>query len=482
MKTTVTTRDAGDVKIIELHGKITIGAGDLQMREAIHTAISGGAKKLLVDMKDVTTIDSSGVGELVGCYTTATHKGAKLKLVNLPPEDQRRPHRDPAHHRVRRLHEREGRARELLMGSGRRGAVLRPIERRGRASCALRSFAPARRGARRRRRAPPGPPRGGGAAEGSARSAPVRGPRRAPLAGEARAAGARRPRGRAVRRAPRRASSTRAPRSKWCTRPLSSSTTCRRWTTRRLGAAARPCTSPTARAIAILAAVTLLVRAFGRIAEAGLHPRRGGLPSSAALDLVSRLADASGLARPRVGPGAGPRDGRGLRHVRPPRDDPRAQDGRALRRVGGVRRRRSAARARRSSRRVRSYARNVGLAFQIVDDLLEQAPARRDRQELAPRAGADVRAPRRRGRRPRARRRADAARPRLPRAVREEGGPAARVRGDAEGPEEMSAAGSGSDCRISSKVSGAAAAGFASTPPAALRSLTLLRNPNPPLR
>jgi anti-sigma B factor antagonist len=86
MKTTATTRDVGDVKVVELHGKITIGAGDLQMREAIHTAITGGATKLLVDMKDVTTIDSSGIGELVGCYTTATHKGAKLKLVNLPPK------------------------------------------------------------------------------------------------------------------------------------------------------------------------------------------------------------------------------------------------------------------------------------------------------------------------------------------------------------------------------------------------------------
>ncbi len=86
MKTTVTTRDAGDVKIIELHGKITIGAGDLQMREAIHAALAGGAKKIVVDMKDVSTIDSSGVGELVGCYTTATHKGAKLKLMALPPK------------------------------------------------------------------------------------------------------------------------------------------------------------------------------------------------------------------------------------------------------------------------------------------------------------------------------------------------------------------------------------------------------------
>ena len=86
MKTTVTTRDAGDVKIIELHGKITIGAGDLQMREAIHAVLNEGARKLVVDMSGVTTIDSSGVGELVGCYTTATHKGAKLKLMSLPPK------------------------------------------------------------------------------------------------------------------------------------------------------------------------------------------------------------------------------------------------------------------------------------------------------------------------------------------------------------------------------------------------------------
>jgi anti-sigma B factor antagonist len=86
MKTSVTTRDVGDVKIIELHGKITIGAGDLQMREAIHSAINAGAMKILVDMKEVTTIDSSGVGELVGCYTTATHKGAKLRLLSLPPK------------------------------------------------------------------------------------------------------------------------------------------------------------------------------------------------------------------------------------------------------------------------------------------------------------------------------------------------------------------------------------------------------------
>jgi anti-sigma B factor antagonist len=85
-KTGVSTRDVGDVRVIDLKGKITIGSGDLQMREAIHQALNGGVTKILVNMKDVATIDSSGVGELVGCYTTATHKGAKLKLVSLPPK------------------------------------------------------------------------------------------------------------------------------------------------------------------------------------------------------------------------------------------------------------------------------------------------------------------------------------------------------------------------------------------------------------
>jgi anti-sigma B factor antagonist len=84
MNKNVTIRDAGEVKILDLKGKITIGVGDLHMREAIHETLAGGAKKILVNMKDVTTIDSTGVGELVGCYTTATNKGAKLKLVNLP--------------------------------------------------------------------------------------------------------------------------------------------------------------------------------------------------------------------------------------------------------------------------------------------------------------------------------------------------------------------------------------------------------------
>lgn len=77
-------RTVDDVEIIEVQGKITIGAGDTQLREVITNAIDAGRNKILLDLGGVTTIDSSGIGELVGSYTTATNRGGKLKLLHLP--------------------------------------------------------------------------------------------------------------------------------------------------------------------------------------------------------------------------------------------------------------------------------------------------------------------------------------------------------------------------------------------------------------
>lgn len=82
----VNVRQREGVTILDLKGKITIGVGDVAMREAIHEALSAGAKKMLVNLEDVSTIDSSGVGELVSSYTTVTNRGGKLKLLNLPPK------------------------------------------------------------------------------------------------------------------------------------------------------------------------------------------------------------------------------------------------------------------------------------------------------------------------------------------------------------------------------------------------------------
>jgi anti-sigma B factor antagonist len=82
MKINVRKRD--DVTILDLQGKITIGVGDVAVRNAVQDALGNGATKLVINMKDVTTIDSSGVGELVSSYTTAINRGAKLRLENLP--------------------------------------------------------------------------------------------------------------------------------------------------------------------------------------------------------------------------------------------------------------------------------------------------------------------------------------------------------------------------------------------------------------
>jgi anti-sigma B factor antagonist len=80
----VTKRQKGNVTILDLKGKITIGAGDIALRNAVQEALSGGSQNVLLNMTGVTTIDSSGVGELVSAFTTATNRGAKLKLANIP--------------------------------------------------------------------------------------------------------------------------------------------------------------------------------------------------------------------------------------------------------------------------------------------------------------------------------------------------------------------------------------------------------------
>jgi anti-sigma B factor antagonist len=81
MKTRV--RDVSGVRILDCEGKITIGSGDVELRQQIEEAINAGHLNLLVNLKGVTHIDSSGIGELVGCYTTITRKGGKMKLTNL---------------------------------------------------------------------------------------------------------------------------------------------------------------------------------------------------------------------------------------------------------------------------------------------------------------------------------------------------------------------------------------------------------------
>jgi anti-sigma B factor antagonist len=80
----INERKRNDVTILDLKGKITIGAAEEALRDAVQRVLATGAQKIVMNMQAVTTIDSSGVGELVSSYTHATNRGGKLKLCNLP--------------------------------------------------------------------------------------------------------------------------------------------------------------------------------------------------------------------------------------------------------------------------------------------------------------------------------------------------------------------------------------------------------------
>ena len=82
----IDARHEQGVTILDPKGKITIGVGDVALRNAVAEALEAGARNILVNLAGVVTIDSSGIGELVSAYTTVTNRGGKLKLVNLPPK------------------------------------------------------------------------------------------------------------------------------------------------------------------------------------------------------------------------------------------------------------------------------------------------------------------------------------------------------------------------------------------------------------
>ena len=69
-----------------LKGKITIGAGDSQLRDVVDKLVKRGRTKIVLDVRGITTIDSSGIGELVGTYTTVLNRGGDIVLLNLPPK------------------------------------------------------------------------------------------------------------------------------------------------------------------------------------------------------------------------------------------------------------------------------------------------------------------------------------------------------------------------------------------------------------
>lgn len=72
------------VTILEPSGKITIGRGDIALRDSVNEIMAEGSNKILVDFRKVTRMDSSGMAELVAAYKRVTEAGGQMKLLRLP--------------------------------------------------------------------------------------------------------------------------------------------------------------------------------------------------------------------------------------------------------------------------------------------------------------------------------------------------------------------------------------------------------------
>jgi anti-sigma B factor antagonist len=76
-------RAVGDVVILDLKGKITLGEGDELLKDKVNSLVNQGHRKILLNLGGVPYIDSAGLGEVVRTYTTVSRQGGSLKLLNL---------------------------------------------------------------------------------------------------------------------------------------------------------------------------------------------------------------------------------------------------------------------------------------------------------------------------------------------------------------------------------------------------------------
>ena len=83
MSVKLNTRQVSDVSVVDVAGRITLGEGSSALRDLLREMVGKGEKKILLNLGDVSYIDSSGIGELVSGFTTVTNSGGQLKLLNL---------------------------------------------------------------------------------------------------------------------------------------------------------------------------------------------------------------------------------------------------------------------------------------------------------------------------------------------------------------------------------------------------------------
>src|SRR5262244_436755 len=76
-------RAVGDVVVLDLKGKVTLGEGDELLKDKVNSLVNQGHKKIVLNLADVPYIDSAGLGEIVRTFTTVSRQGGSLKLLNL---------------------------------------------------------------------------------------------------------------------------------------------------------------------------------------------------------------------------------------------------------------------------------------------------------------------------------------------------------------------------------------------------------------
>jgi anti-sigma B factor antagonist len=82
MSLKASVRQVGDVSIVDLAGRITLGEGSGLVRSTIKDLVAKGQKKILVNLKEVSYLDSAGLGELVGSYASVQHMSGSIKLLH----------------------------------------------------------------------------------------------------------------------------------------------------------------------------------------------------------------------------------------------------------------------------------------------------------------------------------------------------------------------------------------------------------------
>lgn len=82
MSVKMKSRQVEDVAVLDIAGRITLGEGSGMVRNTIKELVGGGTRKILINLHDVTYMDSAGLGELVGSYATITNLGGQIKLLH----------------------------------------------------------------------------------------------------------------------------------------------------------------------------------------------------------------------------------------------------------------------------------------------------------------------------------------------------------------------------------------------------------------